>query len=139
MPRKEDKLKARRAITLKGRRTGVLLMLASLPLAVFAGVVTAADDDFAFLFIVPVLMFVVGFFRTLYGIVCQRKTKRIKGDAEQKASPISAYRPPEQLDNGTTPIPFWQGKQTAEVRQPASVTENTTRLLDEDANASRLI
>jgi hypothetical protein len=137
--REEDKLESRRAVALRGARVGVLLMLGSLPLAAFALILTAIDDDLAFFFIVPVLLMAVGFFRTLFGVFCQGRTKRIKGDAEPKASPMSAYRPPEQLDSGTTPIQLLQGRQTAEVRQPASVTENTTRLLDEDANTSRPI
>ena len=137
--REEDKLESRRAVALRGARFGVLLMLGSLPLAAFAVILTAIDDDLAFFFIVPVLIMVVGFFRTLFGIFCQGRTKRKDRDAEPKALPTSPYRPPEQLDTVTTPIQLLQGRETAEVRQPASVTENTTRLLDEDAHASRTI
>ena len=134
LPVHEDKLESRRVLALKGARSGVVLMLISLPIALVVTVLTASDDDFAVLFLLPVLMMLVGFIRTCYGIFCQSRSKELKSAAEKKVVSIPTFRTPENLNAGMPHIQLLQpSKQTAEVRQPASVTENTTRLLDEDA------
>ena len=134
LPVREDKLENRRAMALKRARSGVMLMLISLPIALVVLVLTASDDDFAVLFLLPVLIMLVGFLRTCYGIFCQGRSKELKSAAEQKPTSIPTFRTAEKLNPGVPPIQLLQqSKETAEVRQPASVTEHTTRLLDEDA------
>ena len=134
LPVREDKLESRRAVALKGARSGVLLILTSLPIALVILVLTASDDDFAVLFLLPVLLMIIGILRTSYGIFCQGRSKELKSLAEQTPRSIPTFRTAENLNAGAPPIQLLQqSKQTAEVRQPASVTENTTRLLDEDA------
>ena len=133
LPVRKDKRESRRARALKGR-SGVLLMLLSLPVALIVTVITANDDDFAVLFLIPVLMMLVGLVRTCYGIFCQARSRELKSAEEKKVASIPSFRTPESLNAGVPPIQLLQqSKQTAEVRQPASVTEHTTRLLDEDA------
>lgn len=134
LPLREDKLESRRAVALRGARSGVMLMLISVPIALVGGVLTASDDDFAVLFLLPVLLVIIGFLRTCYGIFCQGRSKKLKSLGEQKTTSIPAFRTAENLNAGAPPKHLMQqSKQTAEVRQPASVTENTTRLLEEDA------
>jgi hypothetical protein len=134
----EEKVESRRAIALKGARRGVLLMLIALPIAAVVGVITAEDDDFAVLFLIPFLLVVIGFLRTLYGIFCQGRTKKVQLEtAESKVLETQQFRALEHAR--TVPaMEFSPARQTAEVRQPASVTENTTRLLDEETNSSRV-
>ena len=134
----EDKLESRRAIALKGARRGVLLMLIALPIAAVVGVMTAEDDDWAVLFLIPLLLVLVGLIKTLYGIFCQGRTQKNQLEtSEPKVLETQKFRALEHAR--TVPsIEFSPSRQTAEVRQPASVTENTTRLLDEETNSSRV-
>lgn len=130
----------------RGVRKGVWLMLASLPLALVAGLLTAIDDGFAVLILLPVLCFVAGFVRLLYGTFIEERKPQLKNDSSQPrvasvmpAQPGTAARSPELPAARVPPIEDF-GEQrivTAEMVQPPSVTEKTTRLLDEEADSRR--
>jgi hypothetical protein len=131
----EEKVESRRAVWLKGSRRGVLLMLIALPIAAVVGVITAEDDDFAVLFLIPFLLVVIGLIRTLYGIFCQGRTKKAQLEtSEPRVLETQQFRALEHAKTVSS-VEFSPARQTAEVRQPASVTENTTRLLDEESNS----
>lgn len=122
---------ARPLKALKGVRRGVKLMLFSFPLALIAGILTANDDDFAFLFLLPVLFFVAGFARTIYGVFAEGRAERV----EQLGSAGRASELPPQR---AVPVGAVAGQrlQTAEmIHQPPSVTESTTRLLEDEPDA----
>src|SRR5688500_11490131 len=52
----------------KGARRGAWLMLTGLALTLIVALLTAAEEDFAFLGLIPFLSFVIGFVFVLYGV-----------------------------------------------------------------------
>jgi hypothetical protein len=119
------------------------MMLMSLPLTLVVALLTAINDGFALFGILPVLCFVIGFLRVLHGVfLTDKRARSVKGAASQShlnpmpARQASAARSPELLPPRVAPIQNFtaQRAQTAEMIQPPSVTENTTRLLDEESN-----
>ena len=117
-------------------------MLASLAFTLFVGFMTAIDDDFAILLILPFLGFVFGLLNVFYGAFLADKRARKKA-AALKASvvpmmPVQQVLPAELPAARVAPLEsFPQRGATAEMVQPPSVTENTTRLLDEDSDPRR--
>jgi hypothetical protein len=132
--------------TLRGVRKGVCIMLASLPLALVAGLLTAINDAFAILILLPVLCFVAGFARLLYGTFKEEKGPRVKTEASPShvgsvmpAQLGAAERNPQLRPARVGPIEDFTARRlvTGEMAQPPSVTEKTTRLLDEEADSMR--
>ena len=127
-------------------RKGTWVMLASLVLTILAAVIIAIDDDFAPILIVPFLCYVLGFARLLYGVFFADKRT---ANAELAAQPQAVPMMPAQLGYNTrspqlppprvAPIESFtpQRAKTAEIIQPPSVTENTTKLLDEESDPRR--
>jgi hypothetical protein len=131
------------AKSLRGMRRATWLMLAGVPLTLVTGLLAALEDDFAVLLLLPFLCFVVGFARLLYTVFWEGRTSRVKGDTLQpQATSLhpsqlgTTMRSPELSPQGA-PIESFpdQRMRTAEMVQPRSVTENTTRLLDEEADS----
>jgi len=122
-------------------RRGAWMMLASLALTVFVGLLTAIDDDFVVLMLFPALCFVLGFLQVLYGVfLADRRAARLK--QPQPVTPAQLNTPParpELYAPRVGPVESFSGQRvkTAEMVQPASVTENTTRLLDEESDPRR--
>ena len=118
---------------LRGTRKGVWIMLASFPLALITGLLAAIDDVFAVFILLPVLCFVAGFARLLYGTFREGRAPRIQEDLSQPHA--ASVMPPARVP----PIEGFTEQRmiTAEVVEPPSVTENTTRFLDEKAESHR--
>ena len=126
--------------TLKGYRQGTWIILASFLCSLFVAFLTAIDDDFAFLFFPCVIGFLVGIARLVYSVVLQNRAKR--KDETQINIPPTLPRPtsyPELGAQRDRPVDVYAPsiRQTAEVIQPPSVTESTTRLLDDNGDAER--
>lgn len=137
----------------RGMRTGVWLLLAAVLAFFVFGLITAIDDDFAILLILPVLCFLIGFARLLYGAFIEGRW--VKRDLSNVASGKPAQlgtvgRSPELPPARITPVPAFTERmktpgstltaektQTAEMAQPPSVTESTTRLLDDETPSPR--
>jgi hypothetical protein len=132
----------------KGVRRAAWMLLSSLVVALFIGFLTAIDDDFAVFLLLPFLVFIIGLVLLFYGVFMADKRA-----ARKKAAALQAYvapsmpgqlgaasRAPELYPQRMAPIESFTGKraQTAEMVRPPSVTENTTRLLDEDADPRRI-
>jgi len=127
-PRTQALLRALRSV-----KKGAWILLATLLVALFVGLLTGIDGDFAVLFVVPFLSFVVAIVWILYATFVQaRRATRQKKDVEQLGPMLAQHALPASPG---TPVESFRAssKQTAEVAQPPSVTENTTRLLDNDA------
>lgn len=131
---------------LKGMRKGVWIMLSGVPLTIMIGLLTAVNDAFAVLLLLPFLCFVVGFVRLLYGTFFQDHAPRVKSSDLQphvgSAAPVqtgAGARGPEWSALRGAPVEGFapQRLKTAEMSQPPSVTESSTRLLDEEANLER--
>ncbi len=103
-------------------------MLAAFPLALFAGLLTANDDVFALLFLLPVLCLVAGFARLLYATFVEGREPRV---GQLGPAGRGGELPPQRA----VPVGAVAGQrlQTAEmIHQPPSVTESTTRLLEDE-------
>lgn len=136
--------KPERSLTMKGVRLGTWIMLGSLAASLFVGLLTAMEEDFAVLFLPCAAVFLVGFLRLLYAVFIQDRREQqqkevetnvlaaILGQATTNVRPQLGQSPGVPVDNFTRPT-----KTTAEVRQPQSVTENTTRLLDNESDSHR--
>lgn len=125
----------------KGIRRGAWMMLASLVLTVLVGLLAAIDDDFAVLLIVPLLCFIIGFLRVLYGVfLAGKKAAQLKQPQPMMpAQLITPPRSPELSAPRVAPLESFSTPrvQTAEMVQPPSVTESTTRLLDDESDPRR--
>jgi hypothetical protein len=139
--REEESQISQPSPAMRGMRKGVWLMLAALPLTLVTALLTAINDSFAVFLLFPVLCFVIGFARLLYGTFFEERASRIKRDALR---PHVGHAVPGQLGTAArghemstsegTPIEGFtaQKLKTAEMAQPPSVTENTTRLLEDE-------
>ena len=116
-------------------------MLASLAFTIFVGFMTAIDDDFAVLLFLPFLGFVFGLLNVFYGAFLADKKRRKKQCPKAHVAsmmPVQQGLPAELPAARSAPIEsFPKRVATAEMVQPPSVTENTTRLLDEDSDPRR--
>ena len=117
------------------------MMLAGLVLAVLVGLLSAIDDDLAVLLLVPLLCFIIGFLRVLYGVFfAGKKATALKQPQPMMPVQLSAPpRSPELSAPRVAPLESLSAHraQTAEMVQPASVTESTTRLLDDESDPRR--
>lgn len=128
-------------------RRGAWMMLASLAATLIVGLLAAIDDGFAVLLLLPFLAFVSGFALMLYGVfIADKRAARKRLAASQAYSAPSvpgqlgaSARIPELYPARMAPIESFPARrtETAEMVRPPSVTENTTRLLDEEADPRR--
>ena len=72
----------------KAVRRGAWIMLAALLLTIFVGFLTAVDDDFAVLLLVPFFCFVFGVLNVFYGVFLADKR------AQKKAAALKAHAVP---------------------------------------------
>ena len=118
----------------KGIRWGALLMIISGVLVPIVALLTAMKSDLAVLFIPVLLVFFAGLARLLHGYLLAPTTPKDNRRALTPATPHlpgaqAAALPPGQ----NIPITTWrQPVNTAEMAHPPSVTENTTRLLNDE-------
>ena len=128
----------------RGARRAAWMLLSSLAIALFMGFLLTLDDDFAdfaVFLLLPFLLFISGIALLFYSVFIADKRAARKKEAASQAyvAPSmpgqlgTASRAPELYPPRMAPIESFTGKkpQTAEMVRPPSVTENTTRLLDE--------
>ena len=124
-------------------RRGVWMILASFVLALIVGLLANIDDDFAVLLLLPFLCLVFGFVRVLYGVfladkrAAKKALKSEPADGSSLPDQISAARNLELPPAPVAPSFVPRRVETAEMLQPPSVTENTTRLLEDESNLQR--
>jgi len=136
--------KPERSPSMKGIRLGTWIILASLALSLFVGLLAAMEEDFAVLLLPCAVIFLVGLLRLLYAVFVQDRREQQQKEVETnvvaailgQTAPNVRYQLGQStslpVDSFTRPI-----KTTAEVVQPPSVTENTTRFLDDEAESQR--
>ena len=138
---REEALSPRR----RGVRQGVVMMLLGTVIVPVLGILNSYQDDTAMLEVLvavsAVIFFAGGLMRILYALLFESSTPGLKrADSTIEASPVtpaqlsgrprvSALPPPQSI-----PVSDFAPRRmnTAELSQPPSVTENTTRLLDEE-------
>ena len=129
----------------RNARIGAWLMLLSLALTIVVAMLTGIDDGFAVLGLIPFLCFITGFIWMLYGVFFADKRAKAKQLAAPPQVPMmpgqfgSEARSPQLFAPRVAPVESFtpHRAKTAEIRQPSSVTENTTRLLDEEPDPRR--
>jgi hypothetical protein len=121
----------------KGVRWGLILMIVSLMLAPLAAVMTAMKSDFFVLFVPVLMLFVLGLGRLLHAyLLAQRTPTEIeKSLAANRAKRLPAARTSALPAGQYIPVTPWkQPVNTSEMAEPLSVTENTTRLLNDETD-----
>jgi hypothetical protein len=114
-------------------RWGVMLMLISVLLVPLSALMTALEEEFFVLFIPVSLIFVFGLARLLHAYLFSPKTRTENASpSAAKTSPLPGAYKPALPAGQTIPVTNWRRPiNTSEMAQPLSVTESTTRLLDD--------
>ena len=130
----------------KGAKQATWMLLAALAITFPIAVLSAIDDDFAVLILVPALCLLVAFVRLLYAVFFEDRLMPREKTVQQPivvsaypGQPIASVRQRELPVSPGIPVDNFtsRGRRTAEVVQPPSVTENTTKLLDDHAEQNR--
>jgi hypothetical protein len=125
----------------RGVRQGAVLMLSTFLIVPVMAILTATLFQGVGHIMVPlaaVICFVGGILRMLYALLMEDAYPQgitDTGAYYPAAGVHQVDRPPHQqaLPSPANPAPSWRPRpNTAEIYQPPSVTENTTRLLDKD-------
>lgn len=129
----------------RGVKQGVLMMLFGTVIVPVLGIINSYQDRTTSLEILvaisAVIFFAGGLMRILYALLFESSAPTLKLDAAASTSPamlgatpsVSALPPAQSI-----PVPTFAPRRmnTAELAQPPSVTENTTRLLDDEIKRS---
>lgn len=114
----------------KGVRWGLILMILSLLLVPLAALMTAMKSDFFALFVPVLALFALGLGRLVHAYVLAQPTPR--GIRTQQVP--GAYAPPLPAGQGIPAANWKRPVNTSEMAHPVSVTENTTRLLNDESD-----
>jgi hypothetical protein len=122
----------------KGVRWGAILMILSVLLVPLAAVLTAMDEGFFVLFIPLVLVFFFGLARLLHAYLLAQNTPKEKArPAAAQTTSVPGTDKTALPAGQTIPVTNWrQPVNTSEMAQPLSVTENTTRLLNDESEVN---
>lgn len=130
----------------KGAKQATWMMLGALAITIPIAVLTGIEDDFVVLMLVPAVCMVVGFLRLLYAVFFEDRLLPREKTVQQPivisaypGQPIASERHRELLVSPGIPVDNFtsHGKRTAEVVRAPSVTEHTTKLLDDHADQDR--
>jgi len=120
-----------------GVRKSVAVMLGAIALLIVVGILSGIDDGFAVLALLPIVCFLIGFSLLIY-TTAREMNRRKKATAAALAQQITSLRNAQLPPQRVIPVDnFTQRINTAEMVHPPSVTENTTRLLDEEPAPQR--
>ena len=131
----------------RGVKQGVVMMLLGTVIVPILGILNSYQEDTPLLDILvavsAIIFFAGGLMRILYALLFESATPSVKLDAPADVPPASPAtlnaRPRVSALPPAQSIPvsdFAPGRMnTAELMHPPSVTENTTRLLDEEKSA----
>ncbi|HYH84775.1 MAG TPA: zinc ribbon domain-containing protein [Pyrinomonadaceae bacterium] len=127
----------------RGTRKGALIMVAGVTFAVLAVLLTLFKEDFFVLMLPAALVFTIGLMRMLYGLLLEDDSARSK--AAKRAPATTHEKAPPKLDRASArgaqlpparsvPASVFTSVRadTSDMAAPPSVTESTTRLLEED-------
>jgi hypothetical protein len=129
----------------KGIRQGALMMLSTLllvPLVAIIGV-GILDLSGAIVAITAVMCFLGGLLRILYALLMEEpvppaSSESMAGYPQPGAPQFARPGQNQALPPASVNTAAWRPRpNTAEIYQPPSVTENTTRLLDKDESKNR--
>ncbi|PYT04359.1 MAG: hypothetical protein DMF65_02240 [Acidobacteria bacterium] len=125
----------------RGTRMGLLIIVAGLIFGVLAVILTAFKEDFFVFLILAAFIFTIGVMRMLYGMLLEDDSARKKAakrsardeKREKKGMKPAGARGKELPPQRSVPASAFAntGGPTGEMSAPPSVTESTTRLLEE--------
>lgn len=130
----------------KGVRRGAMIMFGAVALFFPVILLTLIEEDFVALLAFVALIFIAGLMRSLYARLFQsdapRKAKGLASGQTENYPPVpvaSAARGTELPPLRSVPVPSFTSypHDTAEMAQPPSVTESTTRLLEDETGGKR--
>lgn len=128
----------------RGVRQGAILFLAGAVVVPILGLMSSFTMGFTLLdILVPlaaIVFFVGGLMRMLFAAIFEEGAKRHPMVPYGPPMParLSSLPPSALPPAPANPVGAWRPRPTtAEIRQPSSVTENTTRLLDKDEQTNR--
>jgi hypothetical protein len=134
----------------RGVRQGVILLLTGAVLVPILGVLTSFAQNSTFLEILvaiaAILCFVGGPLRMLYAAIFEEGAPQrphfpqpsYAPPAMPVRSPLQGHTPASLPPPPANPAGAWRSRpKTAELVQPPSITENTTRLLEKDESKDR--
>lgn len=125
----------------KGVKQGGILLLLGVILVPLLGVLSSFNAGNLFDILTPmaaIFFFLGGIMRILFAALFEEGAPRYRPMMSSYAPPHSpaqfhATPPASALPPAQVPPPVWRGRpNTAEIAQPPSITEGTTRLLDRD-------
>lgn len=133
----------------RGMRKGALVMAAGLLFGVLTLVLTLFKEDFFMLMFPAALGFIYGFMRLLYGVLLEDDSARAKTAKKTHATPGEKSRAGLEAANArvselpparAVPVNAFRSARadTSDMAAPPSVTESTTRLLEENAEGDAL-
>jgi hypothetical protein len=119
----------------RGARKGVLMLIISAVLVPIVTLMTETKGDFFVLFLPVVMVFVYGLARLLYAYLLEQGTPpRNESSLPAKTKKVAGLTASALPTGQNIPITNWrQPVNTSEMAQPASVTDNTTKLLNDEA------
>jgi len=127
----------------RGIRKGALFLILSAVLTPIVGMMTAMEDDFFVLFVPVIVVFIFGLARLLYALLLEQSTPKtdmtitVAARAKQLNAAGRAALPAAQSMPMTNAANWRQPANTSEMTQPPTVTDNTTRLLEDEASERR--
>jgi hypothetical protein len=118
----------------RGARKGVLMLIISAVLVPIVALMTETKGDFFVLFLPVVMVFVYGLARLLYAYLLEQGTSpRDKSSLAARARQLHDAHASALPAGQNIPITNWrQPVNTSEMAQPPSVTDNTTKLLNDE-------
>jgi hypothetical protein len=123
----------------RGTRKGLMIIAGGVFFFVLIAILTTIKDDFFPLLILAGLIMTAGVMRLLYGLLLEEHTPAGKSPKHTTADAAPALarekrRGTELPPAHTIPASVYAkpGADTSDMAAPSSVTESTTRLLDED-------
>ena len=119
----------------KGIRWGALLLIISGVLTPIVALMTAMKSDFFVLFLPVLMIFLFGLVRLLHAyLLAQKIPNEIESSSAERNKQLAAARTSALPAGQYIPAATWkQPVNTSEMAQPLSVTENTTRLLNDES------
>jgi hypothetical protein len=127
--------KNKRPPSVRGVRQATWIMLGGVLLSLFVALLTAAEDDFVVLLMLPAACYIIGFIRLLYAVFIQDRAELKQKELMVTIQSAISRHPARELVAPREPAvnTFARpDRKTAEVVQPPSVTEQTTRFLDDE-------
>jgi hypothetical protein len=126
----------------RGTRKGLLILVAGLIFGVIAAMLTAFKEDFFPLLIISAFLMTGGVMRVLYGLLLEDDSARRKAAKGLKASRDKSSKKLKSANSRAAVLPparsvpaslYTNGRgDTSDMAAPPSVTESTTRLLEDD-------